>query len=36
MPDHNPFEGVTDLFTELSRMREVGLHGRARKRTARL
>jgi HSP20 family protein len=28
MPDHNPFEGVTDLFTELSRMREVGLHGR--------
>lgn len=28
MPDHNPFEGVTDLFTELSRIREVGLHGR--------
>jgi HSP20 family protein len=28
MSDHNPFEGVTDLFTELSRMREVGLHGR--------
>ena len=32
MPDssahHNPFEGVTDLFTELSRMREVGAHGR--------
>jgi HSP20 family protein len=28
MPDHNPFEGVTDLFSELSRMREVGLHGR--------
>ena len=28
MPAHNPFEGVTDLFTELSRMREVGLHGR--------
>ena len=28
MSDRNPFEGVTDLFTELSRMREVGLHGR--------
>jgi HSP20 family protein len=26
---HNPFEGVTDLFTELSRMREIGAHGRA-------
>jgi HSP20 family protein len=25
----NPFEGVTDLFTELTRMREVGAHGRA-------
>jgi HSP20 family protein len=28
MSDRNPFEGVTDLFTELNRMREVGLHGR--------
>ncbi len=28
-PHHNPFEGVTDLFTELVRMREVGTHGRA-------
>ena len=29
MPDrHNPFDGVTDLFTELSRMREIGTHGR--------
>ena len=32
MPDshapRNPFEGVTDLFTELSRMRDVGTHGR--------
>ena len=31
MPDskahHNPFEGFTDLFTELSRMREIGTHG---------
>jgi len=25
----NPFEGVTDLFTELGRMRELGAHGRA-------
>jgi HSP20 family protein len=25
---HNPFEGVTDLFTELSRLRETGTHGR--------
>jgi HSP20 family protein len=25
---HNPFEGVTDLFTELSRLREIGTHGR--------
>ena len=33
MPDrsapHNPLAGVTDLFTELGRMREVGTHGRA-------
>jgi HSP20 family protein len=32
MPDsdarRNPFEGVTDFFTELSRMRDVGAHGR--------
>ena len=30
MPDgpRNPFEGVTDFFSELSRMREVGAHGR--------
>ena len=30
MPDQsrNPFEGVTDYFSELSRMREVGTHGR--------
>jgi len=32
MPDsdapRNPFAGVTDLFTELSRMREIGAHGR--------
>jgi HSP20 family protein len=30
MPDtpRNPFEGVTDFFTELSRMRELGTHGR--------
>lgn len=32
MPDshisRNPFEGVTDFFTELSRMRELGAHGR--------
>jgi HSP20 family protein len=29
MPDrHNPFDGVTDLFTELSRLREIGTHGR--------
>lgn len=25
---HNPFEGVTDLFSELSRLREIGTHGR--------
>jgi len=24
----HPFEGVTDLFSELSRMREIGTHGR--------
>ena len=24
----NPFEGVTDFFSELSRMREIGTHGR--------
>jgi HSP20 family protein len=32
MPDdhgpRNPFEGVTDYFSELSRMRHTGLHGR--------
>jgi HSP20 family protein len=32
MPDRdtprNPFDGVTDFFTELSRMRDVGTHGR--------
>lgn len=28
MPDHNPFQGITDLFTEFHRAREVGLHGR--------
>ena len=29
MPDRsNPFEGVTDFFSELARMRAVGLHGR--------
>jgi HSP20 family protein len=29
MPDahRNPFEGVTDFFSELNRMREVGAHG---------
>lgn len=32
MPDsskarHNPFEGITDLFTEFGRMREVGTRG---------
>jgi HSP20 family protein len=25
----NPFEGITDLFTEMSRMREIAAHGRA-------
>ncbi len=31
MPDtpRNPFEGVTDYFTELVRMRSVGIHGAA-------
>lgn len=24
----NPFDGVTDFFSELSRMREIGVHGR--------
>jgi HSP20 family protein len=31
MPDHvsrNPFEGVTDYFSELSRIRQTGTHGR--------
>jgi HSP20 family protein len=30
MPDtpRNPFEGVTDFFSELHRMRELGTHGR--------
>lgn len=28
MPDQrNPFEGVTDFFSEMTRMRSVGLHG---------
>ena len=29
MPDsrRNPFEGVTDFFSEMGRMRAVGLHG---------
>jgi HSP20 family protein len=28
MPDHrNPFEGVTDFFSERARMREIGIHG---------
>ena len=29
MPDsqRNPFEGVTDFFTELVRMRSIGIHG---------
>jgi HSP20 family protein len=25
---HNPFDGVTDLFSELTRMREIGTRGR--------
>jgi HSP20 family protein len=28
MPDHNPFQGITDLFTEFARAREVAVHGR--------
>ena len=28
MPDHNPFHGINDLFTELARARETGTHGR--------
>lgn len=30
MPDRpsNPFEGVTDFFSEMNRMRELGTHGR--------
>jgi HSP20 family protein len=28
MPEHNPFQGITDLFTEFARMRETGTHGR--------
>ena len=28
MSDRNPFQGVTDLFTEFGRMREVGVFGR--------
>ena len=28
MPDQNPFQGITDLFTEFGRMRETGTHGR--------
>ena len=29
MPDRrNPFEGVTDFFSELARMRAIGVHGR--------
>jgi HSP20 family protein len=27
-PGENPFEGVTDFFSELARMREFGVHGR--------
>jgi HSP20 family protein len=27
---HHPFRGVTDLFSELSRMRDIGTHGRER------
>lgn len=29
MPHRNPFEGITDLFTEFGRMREVGTRGEA-------
>ena len=28
MPDHNPFQGITDLFTEMGRIREAGVFGR--------
>ena len=28
MPYHNPFQGITDLFTEFGRIREAGVHGR--------
>lgn len=28
MPDHNPFHGISDLFTEFGRIRETGSHGR--------
>jgi HSP20 family protein len=28
MPDHNPFQGISDLFTELGRIREAGVSGR--------
>jgi HSP20 family protein len=28
MPDHSPFTGITDLFTEWGRMRELGAYGR--------
>jgi len=28
MPDSNPFHGITDLFTEFSRIRETGVFGR--------
>ncbi|QIG42987.1 Hsp20/alpha crystallin family protein [Nocardioides anomalus] len=28
-PPRNPFEGVTDFFSELARMRSIGLHGGA-------
>ena len=28
-PQRNPFEGVTDFFTELTRMRSLGVHGTA-------
>lgn len=28
MPDRNPFQGITDLFSEFGRIREAGVHGR--------
>jgi HSP20 family protein len=28
MPDRNPFQGITDLFSELGRVREAGVFGR--------